>query len=135
MTKITEPQVRMGEGTAPARLMRHVPLCVTNEADASFEQVADDLVYVAADITDLGELGGFDLDEWSAGELCESPRDFGLANAGRPDHQDILGQNLLAHFIIELLAAPAIAQGDGDRALGVALTDNVTVELRHDFAG
>ena len=34
-----------------------------------------------------------------------------------------------------LLAAPAVAQGDGDRALGVVLADDVAVEFGNDFAG
>jgi hypothetical protein len=35
----------------------------------------------------------------------------------------------------ELLAAPAVAQGDGDGALGVLLADDEAVEFRDDFAG
>jgi len=42
-----------------------------------------------------------------------------------PDHQDVLRQNLLAQLGHELLPAPAVAQRDGDSALGVVLSDNV----------
>src|SRR5690606_41033231 len=35
----------------------------------------------------------------------------------------------------QLLAAPAVAQGDGDGALGVGLADDVAVELGDDLAG
>ena len=35
---------------------------------------------------------------------------------------------------VELLAPPAIAQGDGDGALGVVLADDVAVEFGDDFA-
>ena len=110
-------------------------LGVAHEPDARFEQVADDLIDVAADITDFGEFGGLDLDEGRARELGEAPRDLGLADAGRADHEDVLGQNLLAHVVIELLPAPAIAESDGDGALGVALADDVAVELGDDLAG
>ena len=109
-------------------------LGVAHEADAGFEQVADDLIDVAADIADLGELGRLDLDEGRAGELGQAARDLGLADAGRPDHQDVLGQHLLAQLVVELLAAPAVAERDGDRALGVALADDVAVELGDDLA-
>ena len=85
-------------------------LHVAHQADAGLEQVADDLIDVAADIADLGELGGLDLDEGRARELGEAARDLRLADAGRADHQNVLGQHLLAHLVIELLAAPAIAQ-------------------------
>ena len=36
---------------------------------------------------------------------------------------------------VELLAAPAVAQRDGDGALGVVLADDVAVELGDDLAG
>ena len=98
------------------------------------KQIADDLVDVAADIADLGELGRLDLDEGRAGELGQSARDLGLADAGRPDHQDVLGQNLLAQLVVELLPAPAVAERNGDGALGVALADDVAVELGNDLA-
>ena len=110
-------------------------LGVAHEPDAGLEQVADDLIDVAADIADLGELGGLDLDEGRAGELGEAPRDLGLADAGRADHQDVLGQDLLAQLLVELLAAPAVAERNGDGALGVALADDVAVELGDDLAG
>ena len=98
------------------------------------KQIADDLVDVAADIADLGEFRRLDLDEGRAGELGKAARDLGLADAGRPDHQDVLGQNLLAQLVVELLAAPAVAERNGDGALGVALADDVAVELGNDLA-
>ena len=36
---------------------------------------------------------------------------------------------------VELLAPPAVAQCDGDRALGVILADDVAVEFGNNFAG
>ena len=108
---------------------------VAHQADAGLEQIADDLIDVAADIAHLGEFGGLDLDEWRARELGEAARNLRLADARRADHQDVLRQHLLAHLVIELLAPPAIAQGDGDGALGVALADDVAIELGDDLAG
>ena len=64
--------------------------------DRDLDQIADDLLDVAADIADLGEFGGFDLDERRAGEFGQPPRDLGLADAGRPDHQDVFRQHFLA---------------------------------------
>ena len=108
-------------------------LGVADEPDAGFQQIANDLIDVAADIADLGEFGGLDLDEGRAGKLGEAARDLGLADAGRPDHQDVLGQNLLAQLLVELLPAPAVAERNGDGALGVALADDVAVELGDDL--
>ena len=83
---------------------------VAHQADRHLDQVADDLLDVAADIADLGELGGLDLDEGRAGKPGQAARDLGLADAGRPDHQDVLRHHLFAHLAFELLAAPAVAQ-------------------------
>jgi hypothetical protein len=103
--------------------------------NADFQQVAHDLLDIAADITDLGELGRFHLDEGSAGQPRQAARNLGFAAAGRPDHQNVLGQNFLAQFLGQLQAAPAIAQGDGDRALGRVLADDEAVEFGNDLAG
>ena len=103
--------------------------------DRDLDEIAHDLLDVAADIADLGELRRLDLDEGRAGELGQPPRDLGLADAGRPDHQDVLGQHFFAQTAIELLPPPAVAQRDGDRALGVGLADDEAVEFGNDFAG
>ena len=99
------------------------------------DQVAHDLLDVAADIADLGELGRLHLEERRAGELGQPARDLGLADAGRADHQDVLRQHLFAQPLVELLAPPAVAQRDGDGALGVVLADDEAVELGDDLAG
>ncbi len=102
---------------------------------ADFEQVADHLVDIAPDIADLGEFRGLHLDEGCIGEPGEAPGDLGLADAGRPDHQDVLRHHLFAHRALELLAPPAIAQRDRHGALGVVLADDVAVEFGNDLAG
>ena len=66
--------------------------------------------------------------------LRQAARDLGLADAGRPDHEDVLGHHLVGHLGIELLAADAVAQRDGDGALGVGLADDVLIELANDLA-
>ena len=63
------------------------------------DQVARDLLDVAADIADLGELGRLDLDERRVGELGQPPADLGLAAAGGADHQDVLGRDLVAQVV------------------------------------
>lgn len=110
-------------------------LLFTGQRNADFEEVADDLLDVAADITHLGELGGLDLDEGRACELRQPPRNLSLADACRPDHQDVFRQHLFAQLVIELQPPPAVAQRDRDRALGVGLADDEAVKLGDDFAG
>ena len=106
-----------------------------HEPDPDLDEVAHDLLHVAADIADLGELRRLDLQERRVGEPRETARDLGLAAARRPDHQDVLGRHLLAQRALQLLAPPAVAQRDGDGALGVVLADDVAVEFGDDFAG
>ena len=85
-------------------------LALTRLRNRHFDEIADDLLDVAADITDLGEFRGLDLDEGRAREFCQPPRDLGLADAGRPDHQDIFRQHLVPQAPRELQPPPAVAQ-------------------------
>jgi hypothetical protein len=61
-------------------------------------------------------------------------RRFGLADAGRADHEDVLRRNLRLHLLRQLLPPPAVAHGDGDAALSIVLADDVAVELHDDLA-
>ena len=117
------------------RLGLHVlALRFADQRDADLQQIADDLLDVAADIADFGELGRLDLQERRAREPRQAARDLRLADAGRADHQDVLRQDLLAQALVELQAAPAIAQRDRHRALGLALADDEAVEFGNDLA-
>ena len=110
-------------------------LALPGLGDRDLDEVADDLLDIAADVTDLGEFGGFDLEKGRGGKFGEPARDLGLADAGRPDHQNIFRQYLLAQAAGKLQPPPAVAQRDGDRALGIGLADDEAVELGDDFTG
>ena len=97
-------------------------------------EVADHRLDVAPDVADLGELRRLDLDERRLREPRQPPRDLGLADAGRADHEDVLRRDLLGHLRRQLLPPHAVAQRDGDGALGLALADDVLVELGDDLA-
>ena len=139
---------RRGAGSGPDERIQHavlggelgarlhvLALALAYLRDCDLDEIADDLLDVAADIADLGEFGGLDLDERRGGELCQPSRDLGLADAGRTDHQDIFRQHLFAQAAGELQPSPAVAQRDGHRALGIGLADDETVEFGNDFAG
>src|SRR5690606_34071404 len=79
---------------------------LARQADGGLHEVADDLLHVAADIADFGELGRLYFDEWRTRQLCQAARDFRLADAGRPDHQDVLRHHLFAHLAVKLQTAP-----------------------------
>ena len=109
-------------------LVLHVfELLLADKIDGDLDQVADDGFHVAADVADLGEFGGFDLEEGGVGKLREPPRDLGLADAGGADHDDVLRHDVVGKLGRELLTAGAVAQGDGDGAFGGVLTDDVLV--------
>ncbi len=101
--------------------------------DGGFGQVADNRFHILADIADLGEFCGFDLDERRAREFSQTPRNLCLSDACRADHQDVFGVNFLLHFKIELHPPPAVAQGDRYGFFRGGLADDVTVQLGNDF--
>ncbi len=101
---------------------------------ADLDQVAHHRLDVAPDVAHLGELGCLHLEERRLREARQAPRDLRLADARRPDHQDVLRRHLLRHLRRQLLPAHAVAQGDRDRALRVVLADDVLVQLRDDLA-
>ena len=109
-------------------------LFLAHHVDGDLDQVADHGLHVAAHVADLGELRGLDLHEWRVGQLRQAAGDLGLAHAGGAHHDDVLGNDFFRQFGRELLAAHAIAQGDGDRAFGLVLADDILVEFAHDLA-
>ena len=103
--------------------------------DGAVYQITDDLFHIAADIADFGEFRRLDLEKRGPRQFCQAAADLGLAHAGGPDHQDVLGVDFVAQIIAQLLAAPAVAQRYGNGAFGVVLADDKTVKFRDDFAG
>ena len=101
---------------------------------SDLHEIAHDALHVAADIADLGELRCLDLQKGGLRQAGEAPRDLGLAAAGRPNHQDVFRQHLLAEALVQLLPAPAVAQGDSNRPLCRILADDETVELGDDLS-
>src|SRR5579872_96693 len=139
---------RRGAGTGADQRIQHaflgrelrarlhiLALALTGLRDRDLDEIADDLFDIAADITDLGELRGLDLEERRARELRQPPRDLGLADAGRSDHENVFRQHFLAQALGELQATPSIAQRDRYRSFGVGLADDEAVEFGDDFAG
>src|SRR5687768_3126257 len=61
------------------------------------------------------------LDEGRICQLCQPPGDLCLAATRGSTHEDVLGHHLLPHGGGQLVAAPAVAESDGDRTLRIAL--------------
>src|SRR3569623_1802922 len=126
-----KPLLRRGLG-ARAHLGE---LLFARQLDRDGDEIAHDGFDIAADVTDLGELGRLDLEEGRIGELGEPPRDLGLADAGGADHLDIFRRELVAQLLVDLRTPPAVAQRDRVLALWLSLTDDVFVELLLDLSG
>ena len=116
---------RLGPHFGEALLAHHV--------DAELHQVADHRLHVAADIANLGELRRLDFQEWRLREARQPPRDLGLADAGRSDHEDVLRRNLFGQLRGQLLPPHAIPERDRDRSFGRVLANHVLVELRDNL--
>ena len=71
---------------------------LADHVDGDLDEVADHRLDVAPDVADLGELRRLDLDERRLRQLRQPPRDLGLADAGRADHQDVLRRDLLGQL-------------------------------------
>ena len=132
--------VRMQDEVDDAVLGKHGSACLDllarfllADADAGFNQIADDALHIASDIADLSELRRLNLDERRIHQLRQTACDFRLAHAGRSHHQDVLGHNLLANLLGKLCAAITVAQGDRDRTLGVVLTDDIAIQFANDL--
>ena len=89
-----------------------------DHVDGQLDQIANHRFDVAADVADFRELRGLDLHERRLREPRQAPRDLGLADAGRSNHQDVLRRDLLGELGRQLLPPHPVAQGDGDGALG-----------------
>ncbi len=110
-------------------------LLFAHQADGVFDQLADHAFDVAAVVADFGVFRGLDFDERRTGERGEPAGDFGFADAGRADHENVLGRDFVAHVAFEPLPPPAVANRDRDGPFGVVLADDVAIELGDDLSG
>ena len=94
-----------------------------------FSKIANQRLAVPANIADLRELRRLHLHEGRIDQTREPACDLGLPDARRPDHDDVLRSDLLAHFTAQPQPPPPVTQGDRDLLLGLALSDDVFVEF------
>ena len=97
-------------------------------------QIAHDRFHIATDVANFGKFCRFRLHKRRVSELGQATSDFGLTNACRSDHQNVLGGDFRVQRFGHATAAPTVAKRHSNGALGVVLTHNVFVEFAHDFA-
>ena len=102
--------------------------------DGLLRQVADHRFAVPPDIADLGEFRRLHLDERRLGQFREPARNLGLPHSGRADHDDVLGDDFIAQMRRQPLASPPRAERNRHHPFGIALSDDVPVQLLDDLA-
>ena len=134
------PAAAAGRAAAPRRASRARTATFARSSsrtmlDRELGEVADDRLDVAADVADLGELRRLDLDERRAARACARRRAISVfPTPVGPIMMMFFGAISSRRSLGDLLPAPAVAQRDRDRALGLALADDVAVELGDDLA-
>ena len=129
MERIDEPLDRV----LPRRLTDLFPALFGHRSDGGLDQIAHHRLDIAPDVADLGVFGCLDFHERRADESGQASRDFGFADAGRADHQNVLRRDLVAQIFSRTGAAVAIAQCDGDGAFRLRLPHDVLVEFGDDL--
>ena len=100
------------------------------------DQVAHQVLHVAADVAGLAELGGVALDEGHPELGGDQLDDVGLADPRRADHQHIVldaarqGLHRLPGFLRAADAVEVGADLGGEDRLGLVLLDHVLVQIR-----
>ena len=114
-------------------VLNFIQALLANHVDGDFNQIANHGFNIAANVADLGELARFNFKEGRIREFRQTARDFGFSDASRAHHKDVFRHDILGHIRIELLAADAVAQSDGDGSFRVSLADDILIELANNF--
>ena len=99
--------------------------------NSQLQQVTDHGLNITPHISHFGKLGGLDFKKRGLGKISQPARYFSLSHSGRSDHDNIFRRNLLTQGRRHLLPAPAVTQGNSNRAFCITLTDNIAVKLPH----
>ena len=108
---------------------------ITGHRNRTVHQIANNLFDITPNISNLGKLGGLNLDKRGFGQFRQATADLSFSHSRWPNHQDIFRIDLIAQIIAQLLAAPPVAECHCDSAFGVFLSNDKTVQFGDDFAG
>jgi len=111
------------------------PLFSPHHGHGQLRQVPHHGLHIPAHVAHFGELGGLDFEKRRLGQLGQPPGDFGFAHPGGADHDDVFGSDFVPEVLRDLLAPPAVPEGNGHGFLGILLADDEFVQLRHDLFG
>ena len=116
------------------RLIGHVfQFFLTHHVNGDLDQVANHGFDIPAHIAHFRKLRSFDLHERRVGKLGQAARNFRLAHTGRAYHDDVFGNDFFRQFGSQLLSTHAVAQGNGNGALGVRLANHVLIKFSNNL--
>ena len=98
-------------------------------------KVTDNAVHIPSHIADLGKLGSFHLYKGSIYQLRQTAGNFGLAYTGAANHEDVLGDDVLLHGLLQMSSPPAVADGYSHRLFRLCLPYDIFVQLGNDLPG
>ena len=88
---------------------------------------------VAANIADFSEFRGLHLDKRSFCQLGKPAGNFGFSYAGRADHNNVVGHDLITKIVTDMLAAKSVAQSNSNRFFSIFLANDIFIELRNNL--
>src|SRR4029077_14669594 len=71
---------------------------LADHVDGSLDEIADHGFDIPADVADFRVFRSFNLDERATGQASETPGDFGFADAGGANHQNVFGEDVFGDF-------------------------------------
>ena len=125
--EIHEPGFRGRAGS----LLHSLVFFLAHHMNGDIEEIADHGFHIAAHVTHFREFRGFHLYKGSSAQFGQTARYFGLAAARGTHHDDVLGRNLIAQFLGQLLSAPPVADSHRHHAFGFFLTYDILIEFSH----
>ena len=106
-------------------------------AAGAADQVAHQVIHIAANIAGFAELRGVGFDKWHADEVRRRADEVGFADSRGTKQKDILFlvEGSLVPFQREADMLEVVAQRDGEDFLGLLLADHKPVEVAGDVGG
>ena len=107
---------------------------LAHHAHGSLGKVTDNGFHIPAHIAYFGELSSFYLDKRSLDQFCQTAGNLRLADTCGTNHQNVLGHHIFLHFLGQLTAAPAVAQGNSHGFFCFILANDIFIEFLHNLA-
>src|SRR4030095_14185306 len=106
---------------------------LASHLNCDFREIADHAFDVAAHVTDFREFRSLDFEKRGIRHAGQTAGNFGLADAGRSDHDYVLWNYVSCEIGSKLLATHTVAQSNCNCALCSILSDDVFVQFGNNL--